>query len=574
MEEISRRGFLASAAGAVGLGSMAMIAGCSPKAKQADSSSATEQKTASNSSGEPAFLNAPEPITDIAETIDTEVAVVGLGIAGTAATRAAAEAGLKVCAIEWCTQPSARSAMIAAFNTDNARKLGVADIDTTQLVNELMIQMGHRADFRVLKRWADNCGEAFDWYANAYDGLKWLWAVEETDIDFDNDTYVEKSIEIPAYRFGVDHEMQFDGCLDIWGPGQGHEPVMLANFEKAQDTGNVDAHFSCRARQLIKEGDRVTGVIFEDISTGKYTQVNASKGVIIAAGGYVRNEELLSYYIPWLYDQKDKFTFTYPPADSTGNPTDQGDGMLMGNWVGGHIEDGPHCAMAHGDLGTLGVDAFLQLNAKGERYINEDLTNDHFGSAIVRQPGARVFQVFDASYIDQVGSMQAGLGTINQVDDETAASIDDWVSAKGNTIEELVANLDVDDDVRKTMISEIKRYNELCHAGKDEDFGKTPERMFAIENAPFYAIDFQASSNGDVTSTNALRCLVTMSGLSTNKYAQVLDDDFEVIDGLYAIGNSQGGRFIGDYPATLAGASHSIALTYGYLTGKYIAENA
>ena len=77
----------------------------------------------------------------------------------------------------------------------------------------------------------------------------------------------------------------------------------------------------------------------------------------------------------------------------------------------------------------------------------------------------------------------------------------------------------------------------------------------------------------DAKSQNALRCLVTMSGLSTNKNAQVLaQGTLQPIEGLYAIGNTQGGRFLGDYPATIAGASHSMAMTYGYLTGKLLAE--
>ena len=78
----------------------------------------------------------------------------------------------------------------------------------------------------------------------------------------------------------------------------------------------------------------------------------------------------------------------------------------------------------------------------------------------------------------------------------------------------------------------------------------------------FYAIKDEGS----------LRFLVTLGGLRTNANAQVLDNSFQVIPGLYAIGNTQGGRFVGDYPTTIAGASHSIACTYGYLTGKFIAE--
>lgn len=569
-KELSRRAFLIGA-GALGtsIAASMSMAGCSPQAS-ATSDSAGSTSNRSTVDG-PAFLAAPEPIADIKETLDADVVVVGLGVAGVAATRSAAEEGLKVVALERCAEPSARSSQFAAFNTDNARMMGIEDVDTTELVNEMMIQTGHRADFRVLKNWADHCGEAFDWYASGYDGLLWQIPGGE-QLDQSTQYYVGNSNLYKPYRYGVDHERIFTGTLSFRTPEKGHKPIMLANFEKAQATGNVDARFNARARQLVKDGDRITGVVFEDVSTGEHTQVNAKKGVILATGGYVRNEELLAYYIPWIYNLKDKFTFTYAHMDANGDFTDQGDGMLMGHWAGGHIEEGPHCAMAHGDLGKLGVAAFLQLNANGERYINEDLTNDHFGSAILRQPDATIYQVFDANFPEQITSMQGGLGSVTKVSPEVIETVDEWTSAKGDTIDELIKNLGVNDQTAATMKAEIERYNELAHAGKDEDFGKTPERMFALDTAPFYAIKYEVSGGPSDDTHNALRCLVTMSGLSTNHHAQVLDEDKHVLPGLFAIGNTQGGRFLGDYPATLAGASHSLAMTYGYLTGKYLAE--
>ena len=569
-KELSRRAFLIGA-GALGtsIAASMSMAGCSPQAS-ATSDSAGSTSNRSTVDG-PAFLAAPEPIADIKETLDADVVVVGLGVAGVAATRSAAEEGLKVVALERCAEPSARSSQFAAFNTDNARMMGIEDVDTTELDNEMMIQTGHRADFRVLKNWADHCGEAFDWYASGYDGLLWQIPGGE-QLDQSTQYYVGNSNLYKPYRYGVDHERIFTGTLSFRTPEKGHKPIMLANFEKAQATGNVDARFNARARQLVKDGDRITGVVFEDVSTGEHTQVNAKKGVILATGGYVRNEELLAYYIPWIYNLKDKFTFTYAHMDANGDFTDQGDGMLMGHWAGGHIEEGPHCAMAHGDLGKLGVAAFLQLNANGERYINEDLTNDHFGSAILRQPDATIYQVFDANFPEQITSMQGGLGSVTKVSPEVIETVDEWTSAKGDTIDELIKNLGVNDQTAATMKAEIERYNELAHAGKDEDFGKTPERMFALDTAPFYAIKYEVSGGPSDDTHNALRCLVTMSGLSTNHHAQVLDEDKHVLPGLFAIGNTQGGRFLGDYPATLAGASHSLAMTYGYLTGKYLAE--
>lgn len=570
-QNVSRRTYLAGA-GMFGAGLAATMAGCAPKAVGTEDATRASGEVMA-ATGQPSFLNAPEPITDIKETLEADVVVVGLGVAGVAATRSAAEEGMKVIAIERCSEPSARSSQFACFNTDNARMMGIEDVDTTELVNEMMVQCGHRADFRVLKNWADHCGEAFDWYAGAFDGLLWETPGGEK-YDQATQYYVGNNNIYAPYRYGVDHEHVFTGTLSFRTPEKGHKPILNANFEKAQETGNVEAIFNARARQLVKEDNRVVGVIFEDVTTGEYTQVNGTKGVVLATGGYVRNDELLAYYLPWIYNLKDKFTFTYPHADVNGEYSDQGDGMLMGHWAGGHIEEGPHCAMAHGDLGKMGVAAFLQLNANGERYINEDLTNDHFGSAVLRQPGTLVYQLFDADFSEQVQHMQSGLGSHTKLAPEVVESVNEWTSASGNTIDELIANLGVEGETASTMKAEIERYNELAAKGVDEDFGKTSERLLPIAKAPFYAIKWEVTGGeGSEDVHDSLRCLVTMSGLSTNKNAQVLDEDLRVLPGLYAVGNTQGGRFLGDYPATLAGASHSIALTYGYLTGKYIAQH-
>ena len=51
--------------------------------------------------------------------------------------------------------------------------------------------------------------------------------------------------------------------------------------------------------------------------------------------------------------------------------------------------------------------------------------------------------------------------------------------------------------------------------------------------------------------------------------------DGEVIPGLFAAGNASGGRFFGTPAQGMAVPASTIsrALTWGYLAGKYIAEN-
>lgn len=520
-----------------------------------------QQEAKSGSMLDLSFMDKPDPIPEsqISKVLECDVAVVGLGVAGVCAARAAAEGGLKVTAIEKISTVSARSSQFSMFNCEKARELGIEDLDATALVNEMMTQMSHRADPRILKRWADHCGEAVTWYGNGYEGLQWLKASDPNPED-ETVVYGRPMAAMPPYDPEVDHERIFSGTMNF--RPKGHAPVLQANFDKALATGNVDAYFDSPARQLLTdESGRVTGVIFQSLTDDSYTQVNASRGVVLATGGFGHNDAMMAYYLPWIHDIIDRYNVTYAHTDIKANYANTGDGHQMGMWAGAQMEPGPLGSMAHGDFGKLGPDAFLQLNAQGERFTNEDQTNDHYGAQFVRQPSP-IYMVFDANWPDQLPYMQGGLGSVRSTNPDTIASIDEWTAAKGDTIEELAANLGFTGEAYDNFVASVARYNELCDKGVDEDFGKTPKRMFALKTAPFYAIRDEGS----------LRFLVTLGGLKTNEKAQVLDKDYHVIEGLYAIGNTQGGRFVGDYPTTIAGASHSIACTYGYLVGKDIAS--
>ena len=59
----------------------------------------------------------------------------------------------------------------------------------------------------------------------------------------------------------------------------------------------------------------------------------------------------------------------------------------------------------------------------------------------------------------------------------------------------------------------------------------------------------------------------------TDKYGRVVDDNEQVIEGLYAAGNNQGGRFSSGYPTTVPGISRSFALVYGRIEGMIAAHD-
>ena len=112
-------------------------------------------------------------------------------------------------------------------------------------------------------------------------------------------------------------------------------------------------------------------------------------------------------------------------------------------------------------------------------------------------------------------------------------------------------------------LASIERYNELCKAGSDDDFGKPASRMFALENPPYYACQW---------GTTAM--LVCVGGLESDENCHTFTEEDpsspkrDIIKGLYVCGNVQGSRYAVEYPICMRGISHSLCVYYGYIAGK------
>ncbi len=556
--DFSRREFLtfSAAAGAVAAG--ASLIGCAPQTAQ-------ERDAREDTSDGSAESGIQIDESQISETKECDVCVIGLGVAGVAAFRSAAEEGLKVVGVEKSSGPSARSSMFAAFNTDKVRAIGVQDIDPTTIANELMIQMAHRADYRVNVQWLKHCGEAFEWYADAYDGLQWIGPEDAFPEDPSQMFVYANSTEGDTYRFGVDHERLFGGCCVFGGGNETHTPILLANVEKALSTGNAETVFESPAVKLESQDGKVTGVICKSPNDDSFIRYKTSKGIVLATGGYSHNDDMLKKYAPWVLENKDKFLFSYEVRDPEGGFADTGDGHNMGIEVGGHVDVGPHAVMAH--ILQFGGAYALQVNERGDRFTNEDMSMTNISKIMLNQPGSKTFEIFDCHWVEQNPGLEESMAFIRSFGDG------EGFSATAHSLEELADQLGMDDESAERLAASVSRYNELCDKGADEDFGKSIEKMFPILDPPFYAITYDTLKHTSVEDVSCMRLLTTMGGLVTNDRAQVLDDNLEAIPGLYAIGNTQGGRFVDDYPFSLSGASHGAALTYGYLVGKHLIKN-
>ena len=582
---ISRRSFLglgATAAVIAGAG----LAGCSPAAKETGSASggSASAGSAAASTGTASFLVAPDPIadSDITETIDAEIVVVGAGISGISAVRSAVENGAKnIVVVEKGTTWQYRSNQVGCIGGKIQKDLGI-EIDKNAVVAQLMKECGYRPNQRILNLWAENSGEAFDWFLAPSEGK---YVVEAESDPYDGESMSVRKMHWPhpdTANVADDYYPIFDDC-QICLPDNG--PYIEAMVKICEDAG-VTFMYSTFARQLVRPDNtgRVEGVIVEDMD-GNYKRINASKAVLLATGDYASNLEMMEHYVPWAA----RFMSIFPNTDAKGEMTNTGDGQQMGMWIGAKMEDGPHAPMTHHLGGPLGVDAFLLTDVYGNRIMNEDVGGQPLQNQISRAPKKQVWQIFDSKWTEQIGYMDTGHGNVNWYvesgsevpngsygknayislennEDGNTPGFDSYFSEDGegvfaNTLEELAIRMGVDADALKNTID---RYNELAEAGVDEDFNKRSDRMFPIVEPPFYAYP--------MTDTVLLVC---MGGLVTNTNFQVINaEDDTLIEGLYAVGNCQGGRFLVDYPLAAPGISHGMAITHGKIVGEILAEMA
>ena len=561
MANLSRRSFIS---GTAAVASTAALAGTV--------TSALADEAQESAAYTPSFMQAPAPIdaADIKETVDADIVIIGSALSGLCACRAAVENGAKnIVVIEKADTWQCRSNQFGTIGGKIQEDLGIK-IDRNAAVGQLMKECGYRPNQRILNLWADNSGEAFDWFLAPMEG-KYVVENESDPYDVDEGHLSVRKTHWPE----PDNSHTEDDFYPIFSDCQITLPTMSPWVEAIYNIcveAGVTFKFSTWARQLVRENNEgpVTGVICQDVD-GNYSQVNASKAVLLATGDFAGNKDMMSYYVPWAT----RFASIFPNRDAAGDPTNTGDGQCMGMWIGAKMEDGPLAPMTHHLGGPLGMDAFLLTDVNGDRFVNEDVGGQPFQNQLSRLPKKTAWQVFDSEWPNQLQYMDCGHGNVSwYVDDDkvpggsygrnayiSQAMFDEAMSGdagvQADTIEELAEKMGVPVE---EFCATIERYNELAKKGVDEDFGKRADRMFAIENPPFYGYK--------LTDTVLLVC---MGGLETTVDFEVLDTNDDVIPGLYAVGNAQGGRFLVDYPLPCPGISHGMAMTHGMLVGRILA---
>jgi len=103
-----------------------------------------------------------EPITDIAETVETEVLVIGCGIAGLSAAYMAYKEGAKVTVLEKTETFQARSSHIGAINSKLQAAAGMEKFDAAQICGDLTRFQGGYVQQKLIRMFLDNSAWAID----------------------------------------------------------------------------------------------------------------------------------------------------------------------------------------------------------------------------------------------------------------------------------------------------------------------------------------------------------------------------------------------------------------------------
>jgi len=247
-------------------------------------------------------------------------------------------------------------------------------------------------------------------------------------------------------------------------------------------------------------------------------RVRAVKGVVLAAGGFIYNRQMVREIAP-----------KYGAGMPLGTASDNGSGILLGQSVGGKTDlmdrisawrfINPPEAFAKGMI----------INQNGERYINEFMYGAAVGEAMVEQNDGVALLIINGE-LKKIAREQCKPGKA-QWFQRAPALLNLWFNSKeAKSVEELAKVTKVPVDTLRRTLDE---YNDAADGKAADRFGKDPEKMHAMRKGPYFAI------NAGIKSKRFPCPTLTLGGLVVDeRTGQVKGEDGGVIPGLYAAGRN------------------------------------
>ena len=442
-----------------------------------------------------------------------DVIIVGAGGAGLSAAVMAAREGASVAVLEKMSEPGGNTvratAMYNCVDDKLQHPLGIYDSEE-DFYNETYnggYQKAKPELVRILTSQADE-GKLF---------------LEELGLQFD--TVIDNCLggKIARGHYSLAHN------------GTDYVQVL---WQACNDLG-VDFYLNTKANELIMAQDSVIGV--EAYRKGETIEFYANNGVVLASGGFGQNVEMRMYYNRNLTGE----------LLCSNAPGATGDGIIMASKIGASLINMEYIELyPMGDSYDGGlrnsipnvINKGILVNQQGQRFVREDGARDVLSQAILDQKGSYAYSIVDDDFeiFADDRSYLEGLVLMGYVE-------------KANSIDELAQLIDIDADI---LINTIDQYNQSV-ALQSDCLGRET-LINAIDKPPFYANMKKPTIHH------------TLGGFEINEMAQVLNQDKQPINGLFAAGEVTGGIHGAN---RLGGNSFPDMIVFGRIAGKNAALN-
>lgn len=291
-------------------------------------------------------------------------------------------------------------------------------------------------------------------------------------------------------------------------------PAGLGARRHALLCGLCNNMFMAILKLLGKVYAGVTGIE----QTAEPVRIRVRKGVVLSAGGFTYNRAMMAKTAP-----------DYLLSVPLGTIADDGSGIKLGMTVGAKTAMLDRVSAWRFVYPPASWTKSCSVGPDGQRLVSEEFYGARTGEAVFKKGGGKGWLIVDEPLQELVRTEIKQMKKMLFQRIQFKAVLKDY-TVSANTIAELAAKIGVPVEM---LAETIETYNSHIAAGVPDLLGKSEKLRRKIETGPFYATDIGASCK--LFPIPAL----TMGGLVADEdTGQVMGNDGKPVPGLFAAGRT------------------------------------
>lgn len=425
-----------------------------------------------------------------------DVVVVGFGIAGGCAALEAARAGARVLLLERAAVHGGTSSMSGGhfyLGGGTVVQKATGQDDSVEAMYDYLVAVSKQPEHDKIRAYCEGSVEHCDW-------------LESLGFEFERSYYPEKAVIQPGTE-----GLMYTGNEKVWpfkeqatpaprghkvpvpGDTEGTKMVMDLLRDRIEEAG-VEVRYETGATNLVVSDDRVVGLAWKSF---EQTGVVRAPAVVVAAGGFVMNPDMVAAHTPRLAEKPFTLGSTY----------DDGLGIRLGASVGAELKHMDEPFITAPIYPPAALISGILVNNRGERFVAEDSYHSRTSQFVMEQPESTAYLIVDSEHVEY-----PKFPLVPLIDGyETIAELESALSLPAGSV-----------------AATLERYNDNAARGEDPDFHKSAEYVSPQATGPWAVFDLRLGK--------AMYAGFTLGGMRTSVDGEVQRPDGSVVGGLYAAG--------------------------------------